>query len=48
MMLLRAADAKVVDVLRDIEREWSAQLGRKRFAQLKELLAIVWESPLIR
>jgi DNA-binding MarR family transcriptional regulator len=44
----RAADAKMVDVLRGIEREWSAQLGRKRFAQLKELLAIVWESPLIR
>src|SRR6202142_90853 len=44
----RAADAKMVDILRDIEREWSAELGPKRFAQLKELLAIVWESPLIR
>jgi hypothetical protein len=38
----------MVDVLRDIEREWSAELGPKRFTQLKELLAIVWESPLIR
>ena len=44
----RAVYAKMVDVLRDIEREWSAELGPKRFAQLKELLAIVWESPLIR
>ena len=44
----RAADAKMVDILRDIEREWSAELGPKRFAQLKELLAIVRESPLIR
>ncbi len=44
----RAVNAKMVDVLRDIEREWSAELGPKRFAQLKELLAIVWESPLIR
>ena len=44
----RAADAKMIDILRDIEREWSAELGPKRFAQLKELLAIVWESPLIR
>ena len=38
----------MVDVLRDIEREWNDELGPKRFAQLKELLTIVWESPLIR
>jgi DNA-binding MarR family transcriptional regulator len=44
----RAVYAKMVEVLRDIEREWSVELGPKRFAQLKELLAIVWESPLIR
>ena len=44
----RAAFSKVVDILRDIEREWSAELGPKRFAQLKELLSVVWESPLIR
>ena len=43
----RAVYAKMVDVLRDIEREWSAQLGPQRFAQLKELLVLVWESPLI-
>ena len=44
----RAVYAKMVEVLRDIEREWSVELGPKRFAQLKELLAIVWQSPLIR
>ena len=43
----RAVNAKMVDVLRDIERE-EPQLGPKRFTQPKELnLAIVWElSPL--
>jgi DNA-binding MarR family transcriptional regulator len=43
-----AAYSKVHDVLRDIEREWSAELGPKEFAQLKELLSRVWESPLTR
>ncbi|HSM77643.1 MAG TPA: MarR family winged helix-turn-helix transcriptional regulator [Bryobacteraceae bacterium] len=44
----RAAFSKIHDILRDIEREWSAELGPKRFAQLKELLLRVWESPLTR
>jgi len=44
----RAAYAKVHDVLRDIEREWSTVLGPKRFAELKALLLHVWESPLAR
>ena len=43
----RAAYAKIHDILRDIEREWSTVLGPKRFAELKELLLRVWESPLI-
>ena len=43
----RAAYAKIHDILRDIEREWSAELGPKHFIQLKELLLRVWESPLI-
>ena len=43
-----AAYAKVHDILRDIEHEWSAELGPKDFAQLKELLSRVWESPLTR
>jgi DNA-binding MarR family transcriptional regulator len=42
----RAAYAKIHDVLRDIEREWSAVLGPKHFAELKGLLLRVWESPL--
>ena len=44
----RAADARIHDILRDIEHEWSAELGPKDFAQLKELLSRVWESPLTR
>jgi DNA-binding MarR family transcriptional regulator len=44
----RAAYAKIHEILRDIEREWSAELGVKHFTQLKELLLRVWESPLIR
>jgi len=43
-----AAYAKALEVLRDVEREWNAELGPKDFAQLKELLCRVWESPLIR
>ena len=44
----RDAYAKIHDILRDIERQWSAELGPKSFAQLKQLLLIVWQSPLIR
>ena len=44
----RAAYAKIHDILREIECEWSETLGQKPFAQLKELLLRVWESPLIR
>ena len=43
-----AAYAKIYDILRDIEREWSAELGPKDFARLKELLSRVWETPLTR
>src|SRR5579863_8846407 len=35
----RAAYSKVHDILRDLEREWSAELGPTNFAQLKELLS---------
>jgi len=44
----QAVYAKSVEVLRDIEREWRAELGAKDFAQLKKLLFRVWESRLIR
>lgn len=43
-----AAYAKALEVLREIEREWRAELGARDFAQLKELLFRIWESPLIR
>jgi hypothetical protein len=44
----RAVYTKAVDILRDIEGKWSAELGPKRFRELKELLLRVWESPLAR
>lgn len=44
----RAAYEKAVDVLREIEHEWRAELGPKDFASLKAILLRVWESPLVR
>ena len=44
----RAAYSRIHEILREIEREWSAELGSKRFGQLKELLLRVWGSPLTR
>jgi DNA-binding MarR family transcriptional regulator len=44
----RAAYTKILGILQDIEHEWSAELGPKDFAQLKDLLFRVWESPLAR
>jgi DNA-binding MarR family transcriptional regulator len=44
----RAAYAKINEILCEIEREWSAELGPTRFGQLKELLLRVWENPLTR
>jgi DNA-binding MarR family transcriptional regulator len=43
-----AAYAKAIEVLREVEREWSEELGPKDLAHLKSLLFRVWESPLIR
>ena len=43
-----SAYAKIHEILRDIEREWSAELGAKPFNELKGLLLRVWESPLVR
>jgi DNA-binding MarR family transcriptional regulator len=43
-----AVYAKIHDILRDIEGEWSSELGAKDFARLKELLTRVWESRLTR
>jgi len=43
-----AAYAKIVDTLHDIEREWAAELGPRCFNQLKALLVVLWNSPLVR
>ena len=43
-----AVYAKIIAILSDIEHEWSAELGPKRFAQLKDLLIRVWDGPLVR
>jgi DNA-binding MarR family transcriptional regulator len=43
-----AAYARIYEILLDIEREWRAELGPKRFTEFKDLLAQIWESPLIR
>jgi DNA-binding MarR family transcriptional regulator len=43
-----AAWSKIVEILYEIERDWSAELGAKDFAHLKQLLGRVWNSPLIR
>ena len=44
----RAAYEKIHEILRDIEREWSTELGPRDFAQLKKLLLRAWNSELIR
>ncbi|MGB6973467.1 MAG: MarR family transcriptional regulator [Terracidiphilus sp.] len=43
-----AAYARAIEILRQIEREWAAELGPRDFPQLKKLLCRVWESPLVR
>src|SRR5689334_19925372 len=43
-----AAFSKIIDILHEVERAWSTELGPRRFAQLKELLCVVWDSPLVR
>ncbi len=44
----RAAYSRIHDILRQVECEWSDELGPRSFAQLKQLLFRVWESPLSR
>jgi DNA-binding MarR family transcriptional regulator len=43
-----AAYAKIHEILRDVEREWAAELGPRQFTQLKKLLLRAWESSLVR
>ena len=44
----RAAYVKIHEILRDVEREWIAELGPGQFTQLKALLLRVWGSSLVR
>ena len=44
----RAAYDKIHEILRDIEHEWSAELGPADFTRLKEMLLRIWKSPLIQ
>ena len=44
----RAAYATIHEILREVEREWTDELGSADFARLKKLLLHVWESPLVR
>jgi DNA-binding MarR family transcriptional regulator len=42
------AYSKIHDILRDVERQWAAELGARAFKDLKTLLTRVWESTLVR
>jgi len=42
----RAAYEQIGEVLRNVEREWRAELGVAKFEELKALLVRVWQSPL--
>ena len=44
----RDAYAKIHEILRHIEQEWTAELGPQSFAELKALLLRVWDGPLTR
>ena len=44
----RAAYERIHEILRDVEREWSTELGPKDFTRLKKLLLRAWKSVLIR
>src|SRR5579859_618956 len=39
---------RMVQLLVEVEDEWREVLGEQRFAELKEILLDVWESPLVR
>ena len=39
--------AKMIEILAEIETEWRARLGAKRFNELKDLLCEVWVSDLV-
>ena len=42
----RDAYSRIYDILLEIESECAAELGSRQFAQLKKLLANIWDGPL--
>lgn len=44
----QSAFLRIMQILREVEHEWSITLGSKEFAQLKKLLYRVWLSSLIK
>ena len=44
----REAYEKIHEILQEIEREWSTELGPRDFTQLKKLLLRAWNSVLIK
>jgi DNA-binding MarR family transcriptional regulator len=43
-----SAFAKITEILREVEQEWSTVLGAREFGQLKRLLYRVWQSDLVK
>ncbi|MDE3200452.1 MAG: MarR family transcriptional regulator [Acidobacteriota bacterium] len=43
----RDAYNRISEILRQVEKEWSRELGSAQFTQLKSLLVRVWNSPLV-
>jgi DNA-binding MarR family transcriptional regulator len=43
-----AAFARITEILREVEEEWSTVLGAGEFGQLKQLLYRVWQSDLVK
>jgi DNA-binding MarR family transcriptional regulator len=43
-----AAYTRIIEILGEVEQEWSAVLGSREFGQLKRLLYRVWQSDLVK
>jgi DNA-binding MarR family transcriptional regulator len=44
----KAAFTRITEILRQIEHEWSTELGAREFGQLKKLLYRIWLSDLVK
>jgi DNA-binding MarR family transcriptional regulator len=44
----QSAFAKIIEILREVEAEWSTVLGASEFGELKRLLNRVWQSALVK